>query len=156
MDWKTLFLSVEGRIGQKDFWIGMGILVVALIISRQLPWISGLWALASLYFSVCIGGKRLHDVGKSAWLVVLPLGIVLASYALGAIIGGAAFLGMAATGSDTAAVLGGIAGIGLAGLIGFAGFVVSLGAVVWLGIQKGDASDNQFGPPREVPLVTAI
>lgn len=156
MDWKTLFLSAQGRIGKKDFWIGMGLLFVAGLISGQIPVISSLWPLASIYFGVCVGGKRLHDIGKSAWLMLVPMGIILAAYALGALLGGAAFLGMAATGSDSAAVLGGIAGLGLAGLIVFAGFVASVGAVIWLGVQDGDSQENRFGPPRTVPLVTAV
>jgi uncharacterized membrane protein YhaH (DUF805 family) len=156
MDWKTLFLSAQGRIGKKDFWIGMGILFVAGLIRGQIPVISSLWPFASIYFGVCVGGKRLHDIGKSAWLTLVPVGIVFAGYALAAILGGAAFLGMAATGSDSAAVLGGIAGLGLAGLIGFAGMVVGIGAVIWLGVQEGDSQENQFGPLRSVPLVTAV
>ncbi len=156
MDWKTLFLSAQGRIGKKDFWIGMGCLFVVSLISRQIPVVSSLWALASIYFGVCVAGKRLHDIGKSAWLTAVPIGIILAAYALAVLLGGAAFLGMAATGSDSAAVLGGIAGLGLAGLIVFAGFVASIGAVIWLGVQNGDGQENQFGPPRAVPLVTAV
>jgi uncharacterized membrane protein YhaH (DUF805 family) len=156
MDWKTLFLSVQGRIGKKDFWIAFGILFVVNLVMNQIHAIAWLWSLASIYLGVCVGGKRLHDIGKSAWLILVPIGVLLASYALAAIIGGAAFLGMAATGSDSAAVVGGMAGLGIAGIIVLLGSIASLVAVIWLGVQDGDAGDNQFGPPREVPLVTAI
>jgi uncharacterized membrane protein YhaH (DUF805 family) len=156
MDWKTLFLSAQGRIGKKDFWIGFGILFVANMLISQIHAIAWLWSLASIYFGVCVGAKRLHDIGKSAWLVLAPIGIMLAAYALAAILGGAAFLGLAATGSDTATVLGGLAGLGLAGLVVVLGMLASLGAVLWVGVQDGDAGDNRFGPPRDVPLVTAV
>jgi uncharacterized membrane protein YhaH (DUF805 family) len=156
MDWKTLFLAVEGRMGKKDFWVGFAILfVIGLIMSRIKP-LSGIWSLASIYFCVCVGGKRLHDIGKSAWLVLVPTGIIVAAYVVGAVIGGAAFLGLAATGNDSAAVVGGLAGLGLLGVLGFLGFLVAIAAVIWLGTRDGDVADNQFGPPREVPLVTAF
>jgi uncharacterized membrane protein YhaH (DUF805 family) len=156
MDWKNLFLSVEGRIGQKDFWIGIGLLFVSGLIIRQIPFIEWLWSLASIYFGVCVSGKRLHDIGKSAWLVLIPVGIVAVSMVLATVIGGAALLGGAATGSDTMAAAGGLAGLGLASLIMLIGAVGCLGLVIWLGTRSGDATNNQFGPPRDVSLVTMI
>jgi uncharacterized membrane protein YhaH (DUF805 family) len=156
MDWKTLFLSAEGRIGQKDFWIGVGLLFVSGLIIQKIPMISWLWSLASIYFGVCVYGKRLHDIGKSAWLVLVPVGIIAIAMVLAGILGGAAFLGAAASGSDALTAAGGLAGLGLASLVMLVGAVACLGLVIWLGTRPGDATDNQFGPPREVPLITMV
>ncbi len=156
MDWKTLFFSAQGRIGAKDFWIAFAILVVSGLVIGQIKILSGLWFLASIYLGVCVGSKRLHDIGKSAWFVLVPLGIIFAAYGIGFIVGGAAFLSGLATGSDGAAVVGGIAGLGLAGLVVFIGMIASIGSVIWLGTRSGDSRENQFGPPRTVPLVTAV
>lgn len=156
MDWQTLFLKVEGRMGQKDYWIGVGILFVAGLVLGNVPVIKMLWPFASLYFAVCVYGKRLHDIGQSAWMILLPFGIMIAATVLAGFLGGAAILGASATGSDSAAVLGGLAGLGMAGFIMFAAAAACLGWVIWLGTRPSEPTDNQFGPPRAVPLVTAI
>lgn len=156
MDWQTLFLKVDGRMGRKDYWIGVGILFVAGLILSNVPTIRNLWPLASIYFAVCVYGKRLHDIGQSAWMVLLPFGILFIAGALAAFLGGAAILGASASSSDSAAVMGGLAGLGMASLIFFAGALACLGWVIWLGTRETQAEENQFGPPRAVPLVTAI
>jgi uncharacterized membrane protein YhaH (DUF805 family) len=156
MDWQTLFLKVEGRMGRKDYWIGVAILFVAGLILGNVPLIKMIWPFASIYFSVCVYGKRLHDIGQSAWMVLLPYGIIFGGVVLAAIVGGSAFLAAASTGSDTASAVGGMAGLGIAGLILVAAALASLGWVIWLGTRESEAGENQFGPPREVPLVTAF
>jgi uncharacterized membrane protein YhaH (DUF805 family) len=156
MDWQTLFLKVEGRMGRKDYWIGVAILFVVGLIAGNVPIIKTLWPLASIYFGVCVYGKRLHDIGQSAWMVLLPYGIMIGGLALAAVLGGAALLGASATGSDTAAAVGGIAGLGLAGLIILAASLACIGWIIWLGTRDSEPTENQFGPPREVPLVTAF
>jgi uncharacterized membrane protein YhaH (DUF805 family) len=155
MDWQTLFLKVEGRMGRKDYWIGMGILFVAGLIFSNIPVLDTLWPLASVYFGVCVYGKRLHDIGQSAWLVLLPFGIMVLATAIAAMLGGAALLGAAASDSNAAGI-GALAGLGVASLIVIAGGLAALGWVIWLGTRETQAEDNQFGPPRAVPLVTAI
>jgi uncharacterized membrane protein YhaH (DUF805 family) len=155
MDWQTLFLKVEGRMGQKDYWIGVGILFVAGLVLGNVPLINMIWPFASIYFSVCVYGKRLHDIGQSAWMVLLPFGIMLGGFVLAAIIGGAGFFALLG-GSETAAAVGGIAGLGIASLIVIVAALASLGWVIWLGTRPTEPTENQFGPPREVPLVTAI
>jgi uncharacterized membrane protein YhaH (DUF805 family) len=155
MDWQTLFLKVEGRMGRKDYWIGIGILFVAGLICSNIPVLDTLWPLASVYFGVCVYGKRLHDIGQSAWMALLPFGILVGAAAIAAMLGGAAVLGAAASNSDAAGI-GALAGLGVASLIVFAGGLAALGWVIWLGTRETQAQDNQFGPPREVPLVTAF
>jgi uncharacterized membrane protein YhaH (DUF805 family) len=156
MDWQTLFLSAQGRIGKKDFWIGVGALFLAGMIFAQVPLLKTLWPLASIYFAVCVYGKRLHDIGQSAWLVLIPTGIMIVAITLAAVLGGAALLGGASTGSDALTAAGGLAGLGLAGLAMLAGVAASIGWIIWLGTRESEATENQFGPPREVPLVTAF
>jgi uncharacterized membrane protein YhaH (DUF805 family) len=156
MDWQTLFLSAQGRIGKKDFWIGVGALFLAGLIFAQVPVLKTIWPLASIYFAVCVYGKRLHDIGQSAWMVLIPTGIMIVAITLAAVLGGAALLGGASTGSDALTAAGGLAGLGLAGLAMLAGVAASIGWVIWLGTRESEATENKFGPPREVPLVTAF
>ena len=44
MDWKTLFLSANGRIGRQPFWIGVAILIVAGMVLNFIPIIGQLAA----------------------------------------------------------------------------------------------------------------
>jgi uncharacterized membrane protein YhaH (DUF805 family) len=94
------FLSLHGRVSRQEFWLGyVGIVVVALILARALPYQSGalyfisddvprdgasqsasFWLgwpeLISLVLTwpvIAIYAKRLHDLNLSAWwLLLLP------------------------------------------------------------------------------------
>lgn len=92
-----LLLSLNGRIGRQQFWIGFVILIVislilqfimsALGFSTQIDPITGeipdgFWIgflvpiLITLWPSICIYGKRYHDRNKSAWwmmIIFIPL-----------------------------------------------------------------------------------
>lgn len=155
MDWKTLFLTAEGRIGKKDYWIGVLCLFIAGLVLNQIDFIGAVWSLASLYFAVCVYGKRLHDFGRSAWLLALPVVVMILAVIAATAVGGASILAMASGGS-LASGLGALAGAGVASLLVIGGALFALGFLIWMGVQDGDADTNRFGPPREVPLVTAI
>jgi uncharacterized membrane protein YhaH (DUF805 family) len=145
MNWQNLFLSANGRIGQKDFWIGFLIVFVASIILGLIPILGQIAGLLLIYPTVCLYSKRLHDFGKTGWLAALP-------YAVGAVImlimllaGGAAFFGMA---SGSAVEAGGaMAAVGMIGLLAVLFFLAWLGFTLWVGLSKGDPAANQYGPP---------
>jgi uncharacterized membrane protein YhaH (DUF805 family) len=89
MDYKYLFTSFEGRIPRKSFWIGVVILVAVGIVltiidllagtysaRSGIGLLSGIWSLASIYFSLAIYAKRWHDRGKSGWwslIILIPI-----------------------------------------------------------------------------------
>jgi len=87
-----LFLSLNGRIGRQQFWIGfVGLIIISLIlqfimsalgfstqidpVTAQIPdgfWIGVLAPLIiTLWPSICIYGKRYHDRNKSAWWIMI-------------------------------------------------------------------------------------
>lgn len=70
----TKFATVAGRATRSEFWwfalFQFGVLLVATMISDLL---SGLAALALLLPGAGVGGRRLHDIGKSAWLLLLGI-----------------------------------------------------------------------------------
>jgi uncharacterized membrane protein YhaH (DUF805 family) len=156
MDWQTLFLNVNGRMGQRDYWISVAILFVAGFLVTKVPFIRSVWPLFSLYVAVCIYGKRLHDIGQSAWMVMVPIGLVLASFVLALVIGGSGFMAAYTSLPNDGALLAGLAGMGVASLLILLAGLAWLGWVIWLGIRPSDPTENQFGPPREVPLITAF
>jgi uncharacterized membrane protein YhaH (DUF805 family) len=153
MDWQTLFLKLEGRIGQKDYWVGVGILFVVGIVLAGVPVIGQIWALASVYFGVAVLGKRLHDIDKSAWLALVPYALMIFGPLVAVTMGGAAML---ASGFGDLSTGGLIAGLGAGVVFLFVGVAAWLGMVIWLGVQPTDPIENRFGPVRDVPLVSAI
>ncbi|RZJ01495.1 MAG: DUF805 domain-containing protein [Brevundimonas sp.] len=142
-DWKTLFLQPGGRIGQKDYWIGFGILFAANIVLSLIPVIGLLASIVAIYAGVCVASKRLHDFGKSGWLAAIPYGVWIAAIVLsmGSFIGG--IINTASYDND----FGVLAGMG--GMFGLwtLAFFVNVAFVIWLGVTAGDQGDNAYGPP---------
>ena len=66
------YATVEGRASRSEFWwfalFQFLVLMVASMISDLL---AGIAVLALLLPSVGVGGRRLHDIGKSAWLLLI-------------------------------------------------------------------------------------
>ncbi len=154
MDWKKLYLDANGRIGQKDFWIGWLILFVVGIVLGMVtagaPVVSAIIGLVLIYPGVCLFSKRLHDFGKSGWLAAIPYGISGAVQVLALLTAFGVMSGMA---SGNAAMAGGA----MAGLMGFGLFAlialcVVLAFLLWVGLSKGDPGENQYGPPP-TPLI---
>lgn len=141
-DWRDLFLNPNGRIAQRDFWIGFAVLFVANLVLGWLPLIGFLISLALFYAWVCVASKRLHDMGRSGWLVAIPVALAVLAMLMAT---GAALGGMATAGFDGG--IGMAAGMGLAGLIGILAFLANIALVIWLGITAGEPGDNRFGPP---------
>jgi uncharacterized membrane protein YhaH (DUF805 family) len=148
IDWRKLFFDANGRIGQKDYWIGFGILFAANLVLSWMPLIGLVVSLVAAYAGVCVSSKRLHDMGRSGWLAAIPFGSLLVATALS----GASLVGMiGAASADNG--LGMAAGLGSFGLIWSLATLINIGFVIWLGVTAGQTDDNLYGPPP-VPLVT--
>src|SRR5690242_19896978 len=75
MDWKTLYFDANGRIGQRDFWLGYLILIGVSVIVGFIPVIGQIAQLVLTWAGVCLMSKRLHDFGKTGWLAAVPYAI---------------------------------------------------------------------------------
>ncbi len=151
MDWRNLFLSPEGRIGQKDFWLGGLILLVIWLATPLLHIFAPLAWLLLLFPWVCVFAKRLHDFGKSGLLILAPLVVGVVAATLGVIFGGMTVFSAVwtyATGggepASWAALLGALgamlAFLGIAALFKFV-------FILWVGLSPGDPGPNRYGPP---------
>ncbi len=77
MDWKYLYTNFEGRIGRKDWWIGI---LIIFVVSLALSFLIGNQGIVQLVIAIIlfIGGlalhiKRFHDRGKTGWWVLVFL-----------------------------------------------------------------------------------
>ena len=85
MDWKYLYLSLDGRIGRASYWIGSIVLSIIVFIAQMVDFaigtmqeggfgiISGIASLAMIYPSIVVTAKRWHDRGKSGWWTLILL-----------------------------------------------------------------------------------
>lgn len=154
MDWKTLFFSPEGRIGRQAFWIGWLVLLGVNVVLGWIPLIGFVLSLVTIYCNICVTSKRLHDMGKSGFLQVIPI-LLCSALSIGAIVmvaGPAIMAGIADADESvvTAAVMAGLGGMILAFT---AAFVIGLGFLLWVGISVGEAGENKYGSPPAVPAV---
>lgn len=142
VDWRALFFDANGRIGQRDYWIGIAAIFVVNLVLGWLPLVGTIITLVAIYAGVCVSSKRLHDMGRSGWLAALPFGVTLAATLMSAI---SIFGMMGAAAYDSG--FGMAAGLGTLAILWPLAFVINLGFVIWLGITAGQAEDNLYGPP---------
>jgi uncharacterized membrane protein YhaH (DUF805 family) len=157
MDWSGLFFSAEGRIGQKDYWLAALILLVLGVAVHAVPGVGALVWFLSFYCWICIFSKRLHDIGRSGWLQILPFVAGWILMTSGAVLGVTSLLGLILTGFPhfiAGMALGGVTlGIGLFCLGGLVHFALMVG----LGLATGQVGSNRYGPePRSGVLAAGL
>lgn len=142
-DWKRALFSFDGRLGRREYWISILILVSVLGLPMFVVYpmvgdgtttaglqtktnlLVGLW-FVMLYPVLALTIKRLHDFGASGWWAV-PL----------------ALLGLLARASTPYAQFGGDDVRLAASAFGWLGTL----ATILLGTPKGSAAANRYGPP---------
>lgn len=143
------YAQFGGRARRKEYWqfflLNLILLIVASILDGALgtsliPGTGVFYSLTSLALllpGISVYVRRLHDVNKSGWLILLPIvGAVLLVAGLGANLA-------ALSGPNPAAGLGAIGSIGLIGL------AVSALASIYLfvlALTPGTRGANRFGP----------
>ncbi len=156
MDWRELFFNPNGRIGRRDFWFGFLCLLVVSNLLHLVLFFGTLASLALTYCWVCLFSKRLHDLGRSGWLQVVPHVINVVCSVIGVWLGALgvvfAFVNGRA-GAATGALMGGVlawAGVLLV-VFGIAA-VNSILFVLWLGVTDADPEDNLYGPRQHLVI----
>jgi uncharacterized membrane protein YhaH (DUF805 family) len=155
MDWKTLFFSADGRIGRKDFWIGWALLIAANLILAFVPGVGQLVHLLSLYVSVCLFSKRLHDFGRTGWLNVIPYGACAVAILIIAITSGVAVIMALTSGEQAGGAAAALGALSVSGAALLLAFIASVLFLLWVGLTPPNAGENRYGP-SPVKLVTAL
>jgi uncharacterized membrane protein YhaH (DUF805 family) len=114
-----------------------------------------LWLL-STYCWICLYSKRLHDIGRSGWLQIVPfvLGWLLMTF--GFAFGVASVFGLLFSGLPH--FLGGVVLGGMAVAFGMfcVGGLMHLVLLLWLGLTRGQTGPNRYGPePGAAPFPAA-
>ncbi len=127
MNFDTLFVYAGGRTPRSPF-IGALITLLAafafyyfLVPGRNSQWVQ----LVLLFPAVVLHARRLHDMGRAAWPLLVPAVLILAT----------AWLYLFVPGSQAK------------GLVSLAAVIVSAGFIVWGVIGKSQAEANRFGSP---------
>lgn len=148
MDIQSLLLNANGRVAQQDYWVGVLIIIAGNVIAGFVPLLGTLISLALIYVGICVYGKRLHDIGKSAWLHVVPWAVTLLLWGVGFMMVGGAILSMILNDeADPLTIIS--AGGGILMVMGI-NTLVWLGYTVWLGTARGEDGANEYGPAPAV------
>jgi uncharacterized membrane protein YhaH (DUF805 family) len=134
-----LFFSPNGRINRRTFWGGFAVFLVAEVVLKLTP-VGTLLSVVLLYPGVRLYTKRLHDFGRSGWLVTVPIAGAAICFALAALLGGEAFFEALAGGPPSRDAPWAI----ILGLITASG-VIGTAFLVWVGLKRGDEGQNRFG-----------
>lgn len=140
IDWQGVLFSWNGRLRRSHFWIGMVAIGIANMVGGAIPIVGFLVSLALIAPAASLCARRLHDMGRSARLALIPVAASVVALLLGTL----------ATATATAA----FGGIGAFGLLAFAGpvvllvsllLLVNLAFVLWVGLSAGVQGANAYG-----------
>jgi uncharacterized membrane protein YhaH (DUF805 family) len=144
MDWGSLFLSTRGRIRRRDFWIGFAITMAASVLCNLIAVVGPFLGLATIWPMVAIHAKRLHDMGRSAWLLLAPAVVSLATLAVIVL---ARPAGVAAPGVITPALATASQGMGFGLTVTAFCLLIEVAFLLWVGLTPGQPEDNRYGAP---------
>lgn len=147
VDWKNLFLSFEGRTRRSHFWIAWLILLGVGVVTGWIPLLGILLSLALIWPNLAIAVKRLHDMGRSGWLALAPIGIsIICLFAGFAVLGAGALAAGTANAYDEAAGFAMMAAMGPAMLLFAVAALIGLAFLLWIGLTDSQPGENRFGP----------
>lgn len=168
MEWMLLplkrYAQFSGRSRRKEYWMFLLFTILASIILGIIDAalgltlggdddagnsfgntgvLGGIFSLATLIPSIAVGVRRLHDINRTGWWLLMPVGAALVAGILGGTLGSATGTGLLGVG----------VGVGLA----LAVFALIIGGVLLLVFYclEGTRGPNRFGPDPKDPAGTA-
>ena len=143
-DWQKLLFSFEGRTRRSHFWIGWLICLGIGVVAGWIPLIGFVISIALIWPNLAITVKRLHDMGMSGWIAVVPIvanivGVIMIFMSVGASI----FMNAAALENEDPAAIMALIGpmFGILGIL----FLVNFGFLLWVGLYDSKPGSNKYG-----------
>ena len=128
MTYQSLFANPMGRTARGPFVAALIVLVLAAAFYAFLVHAgrNGEWVLVTLlYPAIVLHARRLHDMGKTAWLLLAPVALIVV----------AVWMHMSGRKDQ------------VADYVSLAAHVLAAGFMLWAVIGKGQAEANRFGAP---------
>ncbi len=129
MIWDTLFVYPKGRTSRGQFTAAL--VPLAFVVWCYAGWGPNMYApwdlLVLLYPAVVLHSRRMHDMGRSGWLLLVPAVLTVVAMAIWA--------RRISLGSQ------------LDSAVPLAALVVFVGFALWGCVGKGQTEVNSFGPP---------
>jgi len=112
----------SGRTNRATYWVGI---VTVLVLMIAIGMATGKPPHIGEVVLIALGVPRLHDIGKSGWLVLWPLGV------------------------EVVGIAGALILLPLESVMAAGGLIVLIifGLMIWLGCVRGEEGENRFGPP---------
>ena len=137
-----------GRWNRREYWIAIAI-VLALAIALAFTPIPARATNTGITVAWLIAwGRRLHDIGRSAWWGMVPLITMIVIVVAALFLGGPELrdaLGATQAAADRTATEKGLVEVGAMFVVVM---LIQFGFTLWLGIKRGDPEPNAWGAPR--------
>jgi uncharacterized membrane protein YhaH (DUF805 family) len=166
MSWGNYLFGFSGRINRAKWWLALLILIIVQMVIIGLTMVAQseginnilnlIYLLFSIWVSLAVGAKRLHDLNRTAaWLALFvggPIVLLFAGLGLAGVSIGGTLMSGGEIDIAQMARLGGYAMI-----ISVVWIALAIWALVWLGFLRGTVGPNQYGPDplQPVALTTA-
>ncbi len=144
-DFQRALFSFEGRLRRSHFWIGWLICLGIGVVAGWIPLIGLVISLGLIWPNLAITVKRLHDMGLSGWLAIIPIVANIVGFIMMFVsVGASALMNSAALeNEDPAAILALIGPMfGIVAIL----FLVNIGFLLWVGLSEGKPGPNKYGP----------
>lgn len=140
------YANFSGRAPRAEYWwfilfttlVGFVLGIIDAAAGFSIGVFGGLFNLAILLPSLAVGVRRMHDIGRSGWWVLMPVGVLFGTLALV----------LAVAGTNALTDVSRLNPVAL-GVVGILGALLVLGAVVvqfvWF-CTRGQQFTNKWGP----------
>lgn len=146
-----VLLTLKGRIRRNQFWLAWILVLVFGFGMKEVRDQLGqvFFFITYLYLVVAIYGKRLHDLGKSAWKLIWPIGLHGLSI-LSVIVINSYSLELMFRNDNSANLL-----FTLAAFLGIVPTLIWFAFALFIGLPHGETGDNRFGADPRAQNVIA-
>jgi uncharacterized membrane protein YhaH (DUF805 family) len=150
------YVTFSGRASRSEFWYWALFTVLAGVVAAMLDAVlrtrglQGVLSLVLLLPNLAISVRRLHDSGKSGWLLLIFGGIAC----FGAVVFGLAVVGAAVAAFRDESLVGSGLFLLLGGLVGFFCTVPPVIYLLYLYTRPSEPAPNRYGPMPGTLAVT--